>query len=530
MKHLIPKTMTAVPVLALALAVGGCGGSSSSSDDMVTEPPAPMPDPAIAQRADINTKIMAASTAVHAVNDDSTDMQVTGAETAIAAAKKAVMDAADVPADEKAAHNSTITQLETTLMNAKSSRSMAMSDAAKAAAKDAMALFAGMNDATGDLALASVAVTDEYGGSATITATTSGPVDAGNADLTVSTVKATDTAVPSLGMWKGTELAGANTAGTASSTVVVYTDIEAPKPVAFDKVYTVANGVLGGTSGEANAWLQHTDNRSKIKAAEFMHTGMKDHGADATSADNVNVMIRGTFNGASGEYRCTAAAAAECVSHDAGKGAVRLVGTWVFDPDSGAMAMQADAVYASFGWWLHKDDVGGPEVAVFHSITGETALTGTDFTALGGTATYKGAAAGKYAINPGLSAASGGHWTADATLTADFGSESENGSISGMVDNFMAGGEMMDWSVALGKVTFATANDGTFTSAGDGATTAGDDVVWTVGGVDGAEAGSWSGALREAGDNNVPTLATGQFSAAHGTVGHMVGAFGAHLE
>ena len=40
MKHLIPKTMTAVPVLALALAVGGCGSSSDDDGGMPIEPTA----------------------------------------------------------------------------------------------------------------------------------------------------------------------------------------------------------------------------------------------------------------------------------------------------------------------------------------------------------------------------------------------------------------------------------------------------------------------------------------------------------
>ena len=148
---------------------------------------------------------------------------------------------------------------------------------------------------------------------------------------------------------------------------------------------------------------------------------------------------------------------------------------------------------------------------------------------MGGTATYEGAAAGKYAINPGLSTASGGHWTADATLTADFGSETAAGTISGKVDSFMAGGQMMDWSVALGETVLA--GTGTFSTTNDtSADTGSNAVVWTIGGVAGAEAGSWEGGLRAEGDNNVPTLATGMFSATHGTVGHMVGAFGAKNE
>ena len=164
-------------------------------------------------------------------------------------------------------------------------------------------------------------------------------------------------------------------------------------------------------------------------------------------------------------------------------------------------------------------------------LAGDDALLAApaDISALGGTATYSGAAAGKYAINPGLSAASGGHWTADATLTADWGSETEAGTISGTVDNFMAGGETMDWSVALGETVLS--GTGAFSTTGDTTgPTADNAVVWTIGGVDGAEAGSWEGGLRAAGDNGVPGLATGMFSATHGTVGHMVGAFGAHVE
>ena len=55
-------------------------------------------------------------------------------------------------------------------------------------------------------------------------------------------------------------------------------------------------------------------------------------------------------------------------------------------------------------------------------------------------------------------------------------------------------------------------------------------MVWTIGGVDGAESGAWSGGLRAEGDNGVPTLATGVFTATHGTVGQLLGAFGANLD
>ena len=408
--------------------------------------------------------------------------------------------------------------------------------AAEAAAKDARALFAGIGETTSNLTVGVTEVADEDGGGmASVTATGLTPGVGMHDDLMKS-------AEPMLGMWQGTMLtravpddATANP-GT-SSTVVVYTDIEAAKAVPFGDVYDLdTNGNLAGT-GEANANVLHADNQSKISASDFMHTGRKDHDPDADSATDI-AKVRGTFNGASGEYRCLAATATSCASHDAGDGAVRLEGAWVFDPDSGAMAMMADGSFAYFGWWLNKGTTEGVEAGVFHGVTDLTgddaqlAVPGADdgFDALGGTATYKGPAAGKYAINPGLSAASGGHWTADATLTADFGAADAAGTISGMVDSFMAGGEMMDWSVSLGETVLTTETGAFDSSANSGSEVDGDDVVWTIGGVAGAESGSWQGDLYAPGDNNVPTVATGMFSGTHGTVGHIMGAFGAHVE
>ena len=74
---------------------------------------------------------------------------------------------------------------------------------------------------------------------------------------------------------------------------------------------------------------------------------------------------------------------------------------------------------------------------------------------IGGSATYKGAAAGKYAFASTSDATyEGGHFTAMATITADFdadllptrchdgseaGNDREGIALSGMIDNFMTG-------------------------------------------------------------------------------------------
>ena len=411
----------------------------------------------------------------------------------------------------------TVKELQDTLMELQDAAAKMASDAAIAAA---VALFNGIGETASDLTVAVSAVADKDGGGmASVTATGLTP-GVGGDDVMKS-------AEPMLGAWQGTMLTDSND-DDASSTVVVYTDIEAPKAVPFGDVYELdANGNL------ANATVVLAANRSKVRASAFMHTGRKNHDPDPDSATEY-AEIRGTYNGASGEYRCLAASATACASHDAGNGLVRLEGAWFFDPDSGAMAMMVDPSFAYFGWWLNKGTTEGVEAGVFHGVTdgtgdAELLAAPADISALGGTATYTGAAAGKYAINPGLSSASAGHWTGDATLTADWGAEDAAGMISGMINNFMSGDMSMDWSVKLGET--ALTGTGTWDSSGNsGSETAGDDMVWTIGGVDGAESGAWSGGLRAAGDNGVPTVGTGMFTATHGTVGHIMGAFGVDLE
>ncbi|MDE0374049.1 MAG: hypothetical protein OXI73_16115 [Rhodospirillales bacterium] len=514
-KHLMKACLAAV------FAIGLTACSSSSDTATAPDPDPGPPDPA-----------MACADGGGQWNAD--DMTCTSAEELELAALRAQIAALaaqlGVDADDI---GTTVAELQATLKELQDAAAKMASDAA---VKAAMALFVGMGDTT-NFVVDTIVVGDEDGGGGMATFTSAGSTPLVPGVAGDDTMKSAE---PMLGKWQGTMLtdtiaADADTNPGASTTVVVYTDIEAPKAVKFGDVYTLdGNGNLAGT-GDADANVLHADNRSKIKASAFVHTGRKNHDPDPTAANDV-AMIRGSFNGASGEYRCTAATATSCASHDAGDGVVRLEGAWVFDPDSGAMAMMADASYAYFGWWLNKGTATeGTEAGVFHGVTDLTgddaqlaAPTAANFTPLGGTATYTGAAAGKYAINPGLSAASGGHWTADATLTADFGSETANGTISGMIENFMSGDTAMDWSVALGATALSDA--GVFSTTTDtSGDTANNAVVWTIGGVDGTEAGSWEGALYGEGDNNVPTVTTGMFTGTHGTVGHIVGAFGADL-
>ena len=140
-----------------------------------------------------------------------------------------------------------------------------------------------------------------------------------------------------------------------------------------------------------------------------------------------------------------------------------------------------------------------------------------------GTARYVGGAAGKYALASSTGGTNdAGHFTARATLDADFGDDM----ISGTIDMFMgADGMARDWSVELNE-TAIVPNGGSITALTTEAT------VWSIGDDDdnAAASGQWSGNLREEGDDGVPMVATGTFYTEYGTTGRMVGAFGANRE
>ena len=553
MKHLIPKTMTAVPVLALALAVGGCGGSSSNTMPDA-EPPAPMPDPAIAQRADVSTKITAASTAVHAVNDDSTDAVVKAADDAIAAAKKAVMDATAVPAAEMAAYNGRIGELETTLMNAKASRTTAM-EAADDATKMAMtAAGKALKGALGSTPLGNLDRTTNTGGAVlTATLVVDQTIGALAADPAAVTLSAGDSA-GSLGTWSGTHYAFTNRGTGVSDSAVVYTNRAAPKTYSIATRYATAGNIptsggtyTPGTGGKGELAITANTADSNIKADLFPTAGTKTFTATAPATE---ILVSGTYHGASGTYRCSGTCTATVTATGTSLG-----GTWVFAHGPGAMVSVADSTYLYFGWWLNKNKDGEPVAAsAFHGERGDVEGGGTlsDPTAITGSATYSGQAAGKFAINDPVNGGDAGHFTADATLNAKF--SGTGAGVTGTIDNFMANGQSVPWSVALNNNTLAgdtagaapAANfvaSGAISSAPDYATaTRGVDdsktTVWSIDGTAASASGTWSGQMYDeallpasASDgSNLPTGITGVFHSEFGSTHTMVGGFGANKE
>jgi len=233
----------------------------------------------------------------------------------------------------------------------------------------------------------------------------------------------------------------------------------------------------------------------------------------------------GSINGIAGTFSCTG----ECTVKSEAAGTT-LSGTWTFK--TSATASRPDTDYLYFGWWVHKDDKDEPLAASAFAVRQGTdntkiAPVSSGLNGLGGSATYEGAAAGKYAdLNQRMGTATGGHFTADAMLKAVFESDDEGG-IEGTINNFRLNDETANpgWSIALSKT-------------GDDFATAGHAPVWSIGDNKGKAAGSWSVSLYDERPGNapdgdgstIPTTATGTFHSEFGSDLKMVGAFGANKQ
>ena len=304
-------------------------------------------------------------------------------------------------------------------------------------------------------------------------------------------------------------------------TTVIYTNIEDEVPNSLDDLYARASGLpkaaqtYSVTTTGAESTINWVDAKRDDSAEQV----------DRSGEDPVTTFA-GSVRGVAGTFSCTDACTAPTVTAGALTGAN---GTWAFAPtDPNAMIHVKDTAYVSFGWWLNAMGTAGAyEFDAFASVAGMDANTGQG-SDLEGSATYKGGAAGKYAMQSTTDdSASGGHFTASATLTANFDASTdpvtidEDGvSIGGTITDFMTGAvSRPNWKVTL--TTPDTTVVGPITGAA--ATT-----VWATGGaVDGE--GTWSANFYGEDDDDHPTAATGEFNAAigGGDIARISGAFAA---
>ena len=279
------------------------------------------------------------------------------------------------------------------------------------------------------------------------------------------------------------------------------------------------------------------------------------------SSSSPITMFRGTVHDIPGTFSCDTADTSLCtaperysdgsVNGTTGGLPTTRANAWTFVPDEGVPTFTDDENYLVFGWWLAKGDDGMPEQ--IRLITNDMGL-GDDRTAadtagtIRGTATYNGAAAGKYAMASQTDDTyEGGHFTAMATLEVDFDADLDPGTpgndrtgiaLSGMIDNFMTGATSRpDWTVKLmvdGDGATSTATNIPLASlVGD--TDATMTTEWSTGTAQ-TGTGTWTANFIGGGATELPMAATGTFNAhiggtgtrGDGAVGRIQGAFGAN--
>ena len=240
----------------------------------------------------------------------------------------------------------------------------------------------------------------------------------------------------------------------------------------------------------------------------------------------------GTLQGASGRYRCDGDAATDSCTVQNRGGSFAFAGDWDFIPSSGTVQIVVpDGQYMWFGVWARQTvRLDAPpdqptELWRFEAHHGGHVVTTlTDAT---GSATYRGPAAGRYAVYEPDTGESGiGSFTASATLQADFDANTVSGTITGFSND-------SGWSLALKRSAI--------TGGGAGVDTAG--VAWTIDGVP-DDSGAWEADfytnLEVEGSTNASRTVTyqphgiaGTFEAAYdpsgvGARAAVIGAFGAH--
>ena len=315
-------------------------------------------------------------------------------------------------------------------------------------------------------------------------------------------------------------------------TTVIYTNIKDEVPTSLDVLYARASALplADQTYPVTNDGDLKTIEWADVKRAD-MRQVVTPADTNAVPATMALTTFAGSVRGVDGTFSCEGA---NCPVPTPVDGKITDGGTgWTFAPtESGAMINVKDTAYVSFGWWLNAVGTKGEYVfdAFASAATGMTARAVE--TTVDGSATYKGAAAGKYAMQSTIdSSASGGHFTANATLTADFDASTDptnalanelGVSIGGKIDGFMTGDvSRPNWEVTL---TGPAADTEILVGGVEGTTS------WTTGGaVPGT--GSWSAVFYGSEkDTGHPTDVTGEFNAAIGgddDIARIAGAFAA---
>ena len=331
------------------------------------------------------------------------------------------------------------------------------------------------------------------------------------------------------GRWGKTVGTGRNS--SESNTVEIYSDVEAPKGVNFkDSTYNSGNSVVnaagrvigsvainddehgdlvasgsfprGSGSGRpeqvnlVDKGLAEDDYRllrldedgmatddalekAMITRQQYNRYRLADQGSnvfrDPDDYDmRYNADVGGTLQGASGRFKCASDSLANaCTVQNKGASFSFSVNDWTFTPSSGTTNVRvSDAEYMWFGWWAKYKDDGWTFEAKHGGVF--PATVADDLT---GTATYRGTAAGRYAVHQPAGGTSGaGSFTASARLEANFDSDTVSGQITGFSND-------PGWEVTLkrGNISEASGRVGDRNTLG---------VTWSINGAP-RDSGKW---------------------------------------
>ena len=134
----------------------------------------------------------------------------------------------------------------------------------------------------------------------------------------------------------------------------------------------------------------------------------------------------------------------------------------------------------------------------------------------------------------------GGHFTAAATLTADFQGEKTStgdeswGTMTGTLDGFVVDGVAVnDWEVKLLSIRsssgFLESNISGFTNQPEAGVSYSGATTWSIDGkLSNDQEGKYQGFFLDAHeDSGLPLTTVGEFTAQYGSIGSMTGGFGA---
>ena len=359
------------------------------------------------------------------------------------------------------------------------------------------------------LSLPAMAVTPKY----------NAPADVRPTDVTFTSPQGS-----SAGRWYATT--AHNRGQTYEDTIVVYSDVGSSKSTPIMEVHRDFEQDPDTASlYRLSISNDNEDRKVHIASSQFPTTGgaRKDFAltvdSDADTDNDLTAQIRGSYDGASGNYRCSNTGV-PCTVEYTGAGYLFKVGTWTFRTSKGSTVRVPDADFMNFGWWRRKTNETGAFSYGSFSGTSNTgdAQVDSDFNALEGTARYVGRAIGQYAIYQRLGTQSNhGEFKATATLDANFGNRTAGGTLSGSITGFDVS---PGWSLTFNA---AEMSNGLLTSPGD--------VSWTIDG-NTEDGGTWTGQFHSEGayDGQDPDGLIGEFNAEYDDVGKIRGAYGAHKQ